>query len=146
MDTKQVDAAVAVVEANAARALAQEPAYPGGTPVGEWIEAYQVANVLAKQGVIDTPPKGPESESMYRDRLAKRQAGQAKRLLDEAVAQARLIRWSSVKDGAAPRLSGLRQHLYANAVGYTTPEVFAQAQQAIIDHKAAVQNEFEAWA
>lgn len=129
--TKQekIDAAVAVVEKNAQAALAD---LGGGDSLvrSEYTEAYQVASVLEREGVL---VRVEGRDFAAKEAAERRLNGQAKRLLDEEAAKpdARILRFSSRDGEPLPRLNGWRRHLHGAAVGYTTPELYERALMAV---------------
>lgn len=121
------DAAVAVVQERAAAALADAEERHVRT---EYIEAYQVAHVLQGRGLLTHPDQ--DSKSWTHKEAAHRSIdGKAKRLLDEAAADGRILRFSSRDVKALPWLDGYPRSLSGNSVGYTTPELYEAAQAAV---------------
>lgn len=141
MDETKIAAAVAVVERNAARALAADR----DLHMRDYIEAYAVAAVLTTEGILERPATTTTSH-VERDAIDKRLTGQAKRLLEEAADQGRIVRWSTAKQGAAPHLDGNRRTLYGNAVGYTTTALFERAERAVEETIARMATNREAMA
>ena len=131
--TKQekIDAAVAIVQENARAALDDDPNSDDHYLRHEYTEAYHVTSQLVKQGVL-IEERPMSTSQVERDRIQKRLAGQAKRLLDEEARKpdARILRFSSVTDESPPRLNGYNRALYGQAVGYTTPELYERALEA----------------
>ena len=88
---QRIDAAVAVVTEQAERALQGEDSFSSRDG---YTEAYQVATRLVEQGVITH--QGLDSTGWQQKEAARQSVnGKAKRLLDEAVGQGRILRFSS---------------------------------------------------
>lgn len=128
---EKVDAAVAIVADHAQAAL------DGEEQANEYVEAYAVATHLEERGVLARQVTDRQSSNV--DRARKRLDGQAKRLLDEAVAQGRILAFSSRDHRLLPRLNGNPRGLYGNAVGYTTPALYERAQAAVAQARAEAQ-------
>jgi hypothetical protein len=128
--TKQelIDAAVTVVQENARKALDGEG---DNLHRFEYTDAYQVATRLIDRGLI-THERLIARSSAWRDQARKSLDAKTKRLLDAEMetASPRLVRHRR-DDGPAPRLSGERRPLYSGATGYTTPELYQRAEEAV---------------
>jgi hypothetical protein len=123
---ERIDAAVAIVREQAERALNSE----GATHRAGYIEADSVATQLSTQGVVTHEHLASKSWSA-KETARKSIDGKAKRLLDEAARQGRILRLSSRDHPSLPQLDGQTRAPYGQAVYYTTPELHATAQAAV---------------
>jgi hypothetical protein len=124
---EMIDAAVAVIEERARKALDGQAGSRGARYTG-YTEARVVATVLREQGVLTHPHQDSEGWQT-RESARKSLDGKARRLLDTEASKpnARILRFSSARQDRPPHLNGERMGLYGHTVAYTTTELFARA-------------------
>lgn len=125
-DQNLVDRAVAVVQQRTAEA-AQDSS---NDVLSIYIEAYHVSTILTEEGVL-THPDQSSTQPSVKDRVRTSLDAKAKRLLDAAAKEGRLLRFSSHDHQTVPTLGGKRRSFYGSAVYYTTPELHARAVKAV---------------